>query len=211
MSVQSSTILGNADAEEEASIKRLPGATDQLWQGVLKNRGFELKNGTIAKNAASVPDVESSTQASNKQKTERTEKSSAAQSSLSTAFQRSKSFAANQEASTSSGAAKHALQRVHSVPAITLSDPSSSKQTISDAPPVSNSSGNESQIPEGERNLFVGLKFRVLGEANCEPVKHAINARGGLVVLESERVVDYIIVRLARFVQFNFHHPVSVD
>lgn len=51
--------------------------------------------------------------------------------------------------------------------------------------------------------MFAGLKFTALGEAKSPSVRNAIEEHGGKFFLEMEDTeVDYIIVRLVRYVAF---------
>jgi hypothetical protein len=48
--------------------------------------------------------------------------------------------------------------------------------------------------------MFSGYRFRALGEAKTPAVKSAVESFGGQMVLEVDDEVDFIIVRLVRYV-----------
>lgn len=50
------------------------------------------------------------------------------------------------------------------------------------------------------KGMFAGFKFRTLGEAKSPNVRSAIEQYGGIMVLDDDEDVDFVIVRLVRYV-----------
>ena len=49
-------------------------------------------------------------------------------------------------------------------------------------------------VPDGEKNLFAGLRFCALGEAKGPKLTEALELRGGTVLTEPADQVDFVIV-----------------
>ena len=188
------------DQEEEEMVimKRLPGVTTRLWEGLLRGRGFQMKEGRLIRSPDRKNLSKSGTRAS--KRTESLSPSNARsvennrtvidapESALQVAFKRTKSFAVKSDFDSSKSSLQHTsltpkrtVARSSSIPAPSLKD--------------------KHILPEGERRLFIGLKFRLLGEANSQTLTEALSLRGGLIVSDEEETVDYIVVRLARYVK----------
>lgn len=190
------------DVEEIANIKRVPEVTARLLEGMLKKRGFEVKNGNLTRSPSKARISSSafndsfvrSPSPTSIKKSKGAElllaSSSRVESSLNAAFKRTKSFAAK---AAEPEVAKSALQRIRSTPAANFKRTSSSSSLNSSLAPRS----EDIHVPEGERALFVGLRFRTLGEANGPKLAEALQLRGATVVEEPYGEVDFIIVRLA--------------
>ncbi|KAH8118085.1 hypothetical protein DFH11DRAFT_1851073 [Phellopilus nigrolimitatus] len=198
-SLPSTTFVNPADVEEVVSVKRLPETTARLWEGLLKNRGFEIKDGKLLRSPTKTQSSNSASGSSSKKETRSPSPLSTRKplpkvkplrlevdsgSSLSAAFKRTKSFAAKAAPS----------ENPRSSSAFPSSLPSSSRlaSTLSFAPVK-----EDNQTPDGERNLFAGLKFRALGDADGPKLAQAVELRGGLIFEGLNDDVDIIIVRLA--------------
>lgn len=140
-------------------------------------------------------------------------------SSLS-AFKRTKSLA-SKDAGASTSNTKSALQRIRSTPAsasafaapLPPATAGASSSTSGPGMPTNSalakskpsflsSVREEGQVPEGERQLFGGLRFRALGDANGPKLAQAIRLRGGKLVERGGDEVDFVVVRLLRCVLF---------
>ena len=58
--------------------------------------------------------------------------------------------------------------------------------------------------PNAAAAIFAGNRFRALGEARTTAVKNAIESYGGQMVSADDEEVDFILVRLVRYVK-SFH------
>lgn len=74
---------------------------------------------------------------------------------------------------------------------------------MASAPPLPEKNGESSTtVDTASSNLFAGLSFLALGEAKSPSVRSAIEQNGGKMALEADdQDVDYIIVRLVRWVE----------
>ncbi|KAL5485961.1 DPB11_7 [Sanghuangporus weigelae] len=188
----SSQFDANADAEETANVKRMPEAAALLWESALKKRGFEMKDGKLlrspskssflSREGSQIPLSPSS------HNHDELATSSRTKSSLNAAFKRTKSFAAK---TAEPDATKSAFQRVLSTPAAATEN-RQVPATISGSLALQ----DRNQIPEGERILFAGLRFRALGEASGTKLTEALELRGGTVIVDADTEVDFIVVRL---------------
>ena len=174
----------------------MPEAAALLWENALKKRGFEMKDGKLTRSPSksrlssilSADDSEPEPFASSRKFDDGS--ASKMKSSLNAAFKRTKSFATKStEADLTKSAS--AFQRVRSTPATAFNLQTSAVASGSSAQ-------QQNQIPEGERNLFFGLRFRALGEANGPSLTEALVLRGGIIVGDANAEVDFIIVRLVR-------------
>lgn len=118
-----------------------------------------------------------------------------ANSVLEAAFKRAKSFAMKSDLESSDSRLSH----TRSVPKSAALNPAPS------------STKDQHSIPEGERQLFVGLKFRLLGEADGPMLTEALRLRGGILVTNIDEKVDYIVVRLASGSSFYLNEPNPVE
>ena len=185
----------NLDVEEVANIKRVPEATARLWESMLKKRGFEVKDGKLERSpsrtrtsAASAGDSPRSPSPLAPHPTKDRTASSRAESSLSAAFKRTKSFAVKE---TNLDSPSSMLQRNRSISAANFKGSSSSVIASS-----SMSNTENVVVPDGEKNLFAGLRFCALGEAKGPKLTEALELRGGTVLTEPADQVDFVIVRL---------------
>lgn len=193
-SIPSTSLLSPVDAEEMASVKRMPETTSILWKGLLKNRGIDVDKGKLKRSPSRAASNKSAARQSVVQGAHEGGTSSSGQaSSLTAAFRRAKSFATTSVEQPENEL--RTLQRVRSTPAAsTLSEAGPS--TLASAGP---SSIGLEQIPEGEKTLFFGMKFLLLADADDPKVAEAIILRGGTVRADDEGDVDFRIVRLARY------------
>ena len=189
------------DQEEEEMVimKRLPGVTTRLWEGLLRGRGFQMKEGRLIRSPDRKNLSKSGTRVSKRAESPPSPSNARSvennrtvidvpESALQVAFKRTKSFAVKSDFDSS----KSSLQHTSLTPKPTIARPSSiSAPSLKD----------KHILPEGERRLFIGLKFRLLGEASSQTLTEALSLRGGLIVLDEEEIVDYIVVRLARYVK----------
>ncbi|KAI5119449.1 hypothetical protein M0805_008386 [Coniferiporia weirii] len=203
------TLANFQDVEEMAIVKRLPETTARLWEGLLKNRGFEVKSGKLSRNVTKAPSMKMTSTSKSEEdarlsspplanRSSAMDESSNAPvtnqgSSLAAAFKRTKSLATKSAAPDSS---RLSLQRIRSTPASASTLLSSSSFLVSSTPSLVPPKG-DGQIPEGEQNLFTGLRFRALGDADEPKLTQALELRGGTVHTDPEADVDFIIVRLA--------------
>lgn len=177
-------------------MKRVPAVTLQIWQDLLKPRGFELQEGKLIRSPSKsqnppriVPDPFESpsknkgkTRAVSPEKDDR-DAAPAAKPSVIASFRRTQSFMRKPEDSSMQ---RRPFTRVP----ITMAEP----------PVASSSSGLEQR-----HQLFQGKVFRAMGEARCPSVREAVEQAGGMLVSEgSDEEVDFIIVRLVRLVAFTF-------
>lgn len=169
------------EVEEVVVLKQIPEATARLWEGLLRTRGYAVQDGKLTRDPSKVT-TSPKKHPIRKNNGSIAEKSS---SSLKSAFSRTKSIATKSEPSEFTiPALQHLRTGINSS---TMQESSGGKSTRT-----------AQDLPDGERNLFHGLKFKALGEANGPKLIEAIELRGGIVVPEVDANVDFIIVRLAR-------------
>ncbi|KAL5526618.1 DPB11 [Sanghuangporus sanghuang] len=205
-STPSSQLDANADVEETANVKRMPEAAALLWESALKKRGFEMKGGKLlrspsksaflSREGSQIPLLPSSHIHDEPATSSRTK------SSLNAAFKRTKSFAAK---TTEPDAANSAFQRVLSTPA------AAENRQVSTIISGSLVQQDRNHIPEGERNLFSGLRFRALGEASGPKLTEALELRGGTVIVDADTEVDFIVVRLVSGSTFYRNEPSQTE
>ncbi|KAL5504090.1 DPB11 [Sanghuangporus vaninii] len=198
----SSQLDVNADVEETANVKRMPEAAALLWESALKKRGFEMKDGkllrspskstSLSRESSQIPLLPPSHNHDEPATSSRTK------SSLNAAFKRTKSFAAK---TTEPDSVKSAFQRVLSTPA------AAENRQVSTIISGSLAQQDRNHIPEGERNLFAGLRFRALGEASGPKLTEALELRGGTVIVDVDTEVDFIVVRLVSGSTFYRNEP----
>ena len=219
----------DAEEEEVASIKRIPAVTLQLWETLLKPRGFEINAGKLIRsptksqaggNAAG--DVEMSplhakTTNDSKGKGSERERDADANGSVLSSFRRVNSFAAP---AVVASAPRQPFRRLASIvepnpgPRASKSRSRSPGRTRNRSIPQENAAGPSNTTAAvttgaGPSNLlFSGLKFKALGEARCAIVKSEIEGCGGRMISQEEEGwlndIDFIIVRLVRCVWFLF-------
>ena len=172
------------DEEETATINRVPAVTLQLWQGLLKSRGFELDNGKLVRSPPKsqtrrsdptelLQPVNSAANGKGKEK-----------ESVITTFRRTTSFAPIQKEPS----IRQPFRRGTPAAAQGPEDAEGSGSKHSTNPQVGSTA-----------TLFAGYTFRLLGEARCPNVRSAIEGCSGMVTDDDTAEVDFIIVRLIRY------------
>ncbi|KAF8442094.1 hypothetical protein L210DRAFT_3535754 [Boletus edulis BED1] len=191
------TVISNLqiDGEEEEMAmvdKPVPAVTLQLWQSLLKPRGFELDGGKLVRSPS---------------------KSQATRSPPSTPTRhRAQSNAGNRNgARVEHGKEREkesvisSFRRAHSFAPVPVKEPAIRQPfRRNTACPVvcsgeAEGSGLHKTVQPGESaipTLFAGYTFRLLGEARCTNVRLAIENGGGIVVDDDAEEPNFIIVRL---------------
>ncbi|EGN99365.1 hypothetical protein SERLA73DRAFT_90716 [Serpula lacrymans var. lacrymans S7.3] len=165
------------DEEETGQIKRVPTVTLQLWESLLKPRGFEVTEGKLIRSPS---------------------KSQAGQGRSSPQGHPTKPPArAANPAPLAAGSVISSFRRTNSFAPVAKE--SSARQPFRRTSTLSSTNFlpvNGPADAEGS-NLFSGRKFRLLGEARSASVRSAIEQCGGILVSEEDMGgVDFIIVRL---------------
>lgn len=188
------------EEEEIAVARRVPAATLRVWESLLAPRGYakvgsELIKTAPAEASSSTPDPSPSLPKTDKGKGKArpldlldAHTSGKGRSALAT-FARSKSFASSPTSAPEDYSASASRQPFRKVQSLFLPGPSSPPAACPDpggSPP----------------KIFVGMRFRVRGEARSASVRSAIESCGGTWVEDEdeEERVDFVIVRLVRYV-----------
>lgn len=195
------TVINNlpidGDEEEMAVVnKPVPAVTLQLWQSLLKPRGFELDGGKLVRSPSKSQAMRSPPSTPTRPKARsnvvahggtgvETGKEKEKESVIST-FRRAHSFA---PIPVKEPAVRQPFRRNTTCPVV--------------CPDDAEGSGLHDQAqPEGESamsTLFAGHTFRLLGEARCPNVRFAIESGGGVVTDDDAEEPSFIIVRLIRY------------
>ncbi|EPQ54267.1 hypothetical protein GLOTRDRAFT_78211 [Gloeophyllum trabeum ATCC 11539] len=178
------------EEEEMAQVKRVHSDTLQIWQSLLKPRGFQIVEGKLLRSPSKSQSRADAVNVLENQMPLREENhlphKSAAKTgkSILSGFRRSESFAHLQTA----GAGPRQptpLQRVNPV-----SETGGDRDATEHSPAVSTANA-------GGKHMFTGAKFKLLGEARAPNVRSAVEDYGGRVLsAEDEDEADFIIVRL---------------
>ncbi|KDQ24788.1 hypothetical protein PLEOSDRAFT_1047578 [Pleurotus ostreatus PC15] len=159
------------DPEEAASVKVLPAVTLQLWESLLKVRGYEISpGGKLARSPTKVRSIMAHIGAEPESPSQNGQRKSVIDK-----FRRANSFAEP---------ASQGFRRTKTIPALALSK---------------GASFESERAPAVPGLLYSGKIFRALGEASCSNVREAIESQGGRLVGEKAAAnveVDYILVRL---------------
>ncbi|KAG9311103.1 hypothetical protein JVU11DRAFT_9012 [Chiua virens] len=192
--VGSFTVINNlpTDGEEEEMAiinKPVAAVTLQLWQNLLKPRGFELEGGKLVRSPSKSQGTRSSPSATtrpqerpsmaNRKKTGVEQGKDREKESVISSFRRANSFVPMKEL-----AVRQPFRR-NTCPLL--------------CPGEAEGSGVHDSIqPAGSAmpTLFVGCTFRLLGEARCPNVRLAIENGGGIVTDDDAEEPTFIIVRL---------------
>ncbi|KAH0833426.1 hypothetical protein J3R83DRAFT_12539 [Lanmaoa asiatica] len=175
--------------EEEIAIinKPVPAVTLQLWQSLLKPRGFELDGGKLVRSPSksqakrSPPSTPTRSQARpnlvnhNGNGVEHGKEKE--KESVISSFRRTKSFAPDP---VKEPTVRQPFRRNTTCPSVLPHEVESVQ------------SAGESAMP----TLFAGYTFRLLGEARCPNVRFAIENGGGVVSDDDVEEPSFIIVRL---------------
>ena len=196
------TVINNLpiDGEEEEMAiinKPVPAVTLQLWQGLLKPRGFELNGGKLVRSPSksqatwSPPSTLTRPQARsdmvNRNGTGVEPGKGKEKESVISSFRRAKSFA---PVPVKEPAVRQPFRRNTTCPVVCSGE-------------VEGSGSHYPVQPEGQSaipTLFAGYSFRLLGEARCPNVRFAIENCGGVVTDGDAEEPSFIIVRLIRCV-----------
>ncbi|KAF8556500.1 hypothetical protein OG21DRAFT_1602206 [Imleria badia] len=192
------TVINNLpiDGEEEEMAivnKPVPAMTLQLWQSLLKPRGFELDGGKLIRSPSksqatrSTPSTPTRPKARpnvvNRDRTGVEPGNEKEKESVISSFRRAHSFV---PVPAKELAVRQPFRRNPTCPVV--------------CPGEAEGSGlHERAQPEGGsamRTLFAGYTFRLLGEARCPNVRFAIENGGGVVTDDDAEEPSFIIVRL---------------
>ncbi len=182
------------DEDEMAQVKILPAVTLQIWGSLLNRRGYEV-SGTELVRTTSDPAVFGATDEPPEIKPGQ---------SVISAFRRATSFAQAKLGETEGAStSRQPFRRM-----TTSANVFVKAGTPLSAVPEMNGEFSTSAVHEfvaGPSNfatmMFTGYRFRALGEAKSSAVKNAVESYGGRVVNEWDEEVDFIIVRLVRYVE----------
>ena len=206
--------LLNGEEEEHVLAARLPAVTVLAWEGMLRSRGFQRRgNNFYSPNAGKESHARSQpAQVRNPDDAEKSAMRSLARhvtegqkSSVIASFRRTDSFA---PVATSTQRQPRPFARTSTVTdADSLAAPEVGSVVAEGGvdPPVvddpSRSEGKQPETGETRSGPFVGLSFRPMGEARTASLRTAVEKAGGRVVSEdSDEDVNFIVVRLVRFV-----------
>lgn len=185
--------------EEEMAIinKPVPAVTLQLWQGLLKPRGFELNGGKLVRSPSKSQTTWSlpSTPTRPRARPDTVDRNGTGvepgkekeKESVISSFRRAISFV---PVPVKEPAVRQPFRRNTTCPVVCSGE--------------MEGSGLHGRVqPEGELvmpTLFAGYTFRLLGEARCPNVRFAIENGGGVVTDDDAEEPSFIIVRLIRYV-----------
>jgi DNA replication regulator DPB11 len=188
-----------------ASVKHVPAVTLQLWESLLKKRGYEITDGELIWSPSKLegPSKFRDQGMAQKSPTKIPQRKGASGGSVISLFRRANSFAPT---SNDPSAPRQPFQRISTAASFPASpNEGGGHGGLSNSFSVPENEGESSSAvanPSASKSsaIFVGLKFRALGEARNRNVRAAIEGRGGIVILEGEtdEDVDYIVVRLVR-------------
>ncbi|KAG6333030.1 hypothetical protein ID866_6054 [Astraeus odoratus] len=165
------------EEEEAAAIRRAPAVTLQLWQTLLKPRGFELDGGKLVRSPSKSQGSQPVAVATGLSQVNNREKE---KGSVITAFRRTNSFAPQPKEPT-------------------LRQPFKRGTIAGQGPEDAEGSGMNRRVfqeADPAAMLFSGYTFRLLGEARCPNVRSAVETGGGVVSDDDTTEVNFIIVRL---------------
>ncbi|KAG0705816.1 hypothetical protein DFH29DRAFT_904916, partial [Suillus ampliporus] len=184
-----------AEEEELASLSQAPvrAVTLQLWGSLLRPRGFELdavgnklvrspsKSQSMGGPPTSPTRLPVRLMPNARAKGNEKEREPQGKSSVISSFRRANSFAPP----TKELGTRQPFRRTTTIAALGPEDAEGSE-----AP-------HRLQVEDSSMvTLFVGYRFRLLGEAKCANVRTAIESGGGVVMDEDTDNVDFIVVRL---------------
>jgi len=203
-----------ADEEAEvASVKRVPAVTLQLWETLLKPRGFEINAGKLVRSPTKfqrgagagegqMSPLGAKTKSS---KGKGKERDDGGTGSVISSFRRVNSFAPPAVTTT---APRQPFRRVASIIEPEDNPKPDQNRSRSRSRSISRDNAASSSKTGAVRSsnlLFSGLKFKTLGEAKCQNVKTEIEGCGGQMVSEDEEAdADFIVVRLVRYARDHF-------
>ncbi|KAJ3570667.1 hypothetical protein NP233_g4252 [Leucocoprinus birnbaumii] len=169
-SKQQSSSLNHDEDDEVASVKVLPAVTLQIWGSLLSRRGYQVSGTELVRTASAPAVFQTSDDDVQVQPGE----------SVISAFRRANSFApAKFDDTEGAGSSKQPFRRTTTSANVFCQVGDSAAGPSSDA-----------------TKMFVGYRFRALGEAKTPAVKNAVESYGGRMVSEDDEDVDFVIVRL---------------
>ena len=180
------------EEEEIASVrKRVPRETLKLWENLLGPRGFEVVDGKLKRAPSESQASQSHKQVPSSPKPKAQTGNTADNGSILSNFKRTNSFAIKPKEETR----RQPFTRVATAgtPATLLALQQEVEQPVS-----SGSKSHTEQIRK--EGIFSGKKFRALGEADTDNVKSVVEGEDGFWIADDTEDVDFIIVRLVRFV-----------
>lgn len=207
----------NQDGEDEvANVKILPAVTLQIWGSLLNRRGYEVSGTELVRTTSAPAALFGGACATDGGDNDdfRTPDIQQPGKSVISAFRRATSFAPVKSLESEGGGGTSSVTSrqqpfrrtttttstntnmlVKSVLAVETNGESS---TSSEAAAIHEPVAGPSNFPANA--MFAGYKFRALGEAKTQAVKNAVESYGGRMVNEWDEEVDFIIVRLVRYV-----------
>ncbi|KAJ7062949.1 hypothetical protein C8F01DRAFT_1251743 [Mycena amicta] len=172
------------DADELASVQRVPAITLQLWQSLLKTRGYELNQGG---NVMLSPNKAREIEEQQKQSIPGVQDERV--TSVISSFRRANTVIIPR-ATSMVGAPSAGPSRLPFARATTVGGAIAGPSTILLEEDNAIRAANDSSS-----TVFVGVSFALRGETDTITVRDAIASAGGRVMDEAQEV-DYIIVRL---------------
>ena len=203
---------GGEDEEPARALKRVPAVTLQIWQSILQPRGFAMREGRLvrspSKSQAPPASLHQEQDSPGKDRdkggarAEDTADGATGRPSVLRGLSKSASFAPQtKDASTPRPPFARSSLVFGAPPSGTIL-----AQGGEDLPAASSSrvtpSGADAGNGEAEAGgIFQGKTFRAMGEARSGAVRQAVEEAGGRMVREDEdEEVDFVIVRLVRYV-----------
>lgn len=193
--------------EEIVMGRKLPGSSTRVFEGLLKNRGFEVKSGKLVRSPSKAKAKEPFPSGSSAKEPPDgpSERSKGQDKFALSAFTRTKSFApagGDSNVGNAPSTSKATLKRASSahLPPLLSSRPllsSGSSAVITKAAEDVAQTSEKKHVPSGEKHLFIGYKFVALGDAKSDHIDNEIKVRGGTVV-DDKYHADFILVRLSR-------------
>jgi DNA replication regulator DPB11 len=180
--------------EEPACVKRVPAETLQMWETLLKPRGFEITAGKLVRSPSKSQGPANASKSGGTSTPNIMPPVPEGAGSIIDSFRRANSFTVQKKGGA---APRQPFKRVPTSGSL-LGKGGSSSSSFPIPPqnvPEPSSSGSSS-------GLFRGIKVRALGEAKSSNVRSAVEGGGGRMASEEEpdEEVDYIVVRLVRYV-----------
>ncbi|KDR78628.1 hypothetical protein GALMADRAFT_223890 [Galerina marginata CBS 339.88] len=193
----------DAEVEVPAFLNVLPAVTLQLWGSLLERRGYEVTDGEVllspskakANGSGKSPQRQPSSPVKPKQQQFGAARSVISQvrgaNSFAPAVAAKPSGSSRQGPFRRTSTANGALGKAGSSKSALLGVQSKGAESSTMTSGAAGSSGTS--LP---KQIFAGMKIRVLGEAKTPTVRNAIEVRGGTMSVNSDEDVGFIIVRL---------------
>lgn len=196
------------DAEDEpAFVNVLPTVTLQLWGSLLERRGYEINDGEVILSPSKMAEKRKTSEELPPASPVQERKFGAARSVISS-FRRANSFAPVVSGGNAGPSRQLPFRRTSTAMAVLVNNNQASTSALPAAGPLhknntmlADNSGPGPTKPQASQ-IFLGMKLRVLGEAKSPTVRSAIEQLGGIMSMDEEEYVDFIIVRLVRCVIF---------